>query len=73
LRDHIQTSVGFGLRHERGRLLEFAISGLLNRRDSTANIERQGLAERILRSLVGQMSEGDLERYAANTLRLLTH
>jgi pimeloyl-ACP methyl ester carboxylesterase len=73
VRNHIHSTVGFALQRDRDRLAEFAIGGLLNRRDSTADVDRQGLAERVLRSNIGQMSDGELERYAANTLRLLTH
>ena len=72
LRARIRETVEIALRGDQILLAEKVIGGLLCR-DPLLPVDRRGLAERVLRAGLTQMSATELHQYAANTLRLLDH
>jgi pimeloyl-ACP methyl ester carboxylesterase len=69
-RERIAHTIGLARRRERDALADEVVGGMLCHDPSLA-IQRRGAAARVLRANVLRMSDPDLDKYAANTERLL--
>lgn len=68
--ERIAYSIELARKRKREALADEVVSGMLCH-DPTLAIERRGTAARVLRTSVLRMSDLDLDKYAANTERLL--